>query len=133
MGRHLIPLVGHWYSHLHRGDRFQVVALDEQGGTVEIQDFDGDIDEMAVEEWFQLELEEAEPPDDWRGPVDDGNWHSLAYDDLDAEQATSSLFNDQSSSWNETAWRYDEPVDQVGPLRKPALHRARSKGRHRHH
>ena len=49
MTNRLPPIVGNWYSHRDKGELFQVVALDELSGTIEIQEFDGGIDEVDVE------------------------------------------------------------------------------------
>jgi hypothetical protein len=50
------------------------VAFDEDDGTIEIQYFDGTVEEMDVEDWqSQWEdgaLEAAEAPEDWSGSVD---------------------------------------------------------------
>ena len=67
------PGIGDWYR-LNGGASFEVVALDEDDGTIEIQYFDGTVEEMDVEDWqSQWEdgvLESAEPPEDWSGSVD---------------------------------------------------------------
>ncbi len=63
------PVIGNWYRQ-ENGELFEVVALDTDDGTVEIQYFDGTIEEVDVESWEQLELEAAEPPEDWSGSVD---------------------------------------------------------------
>jgi hypothetical protein len=67
------PGIGDWYR-LNGGASFEVVALDEDDGTIEIQYFDGTVEEMDVEDWeSQWEdgaLESAEPPEDWTGSVD---------------------------------------------------------------
>lgn len=63
------PVVGNWYKH-ENGEIFEVVALDADDATVEIQYFDGTIEEMDLDEWEQIELQEAEPPEDWSGSVD---------------------------------------------------------------
>jgi hypothetical protein len=51
-----------------------VVALDDDDGTIEIQYFDGTVEEMEVEDWeAQWDdggLEAAEAPEDWSGSVD---------------------------------------------------------------
>jgi len=46
------------------------VALDEDDGTVELQQFDGTLDEIDLESWPDLLLVEASPPEDWSGSVD---------------------------------------------------------------
>ena len=67
------PNIGNWYK-VTGGETFEVVALDEDDGTIEIQYFDGTVEEMDVEDWeSQWEdgaLENAEPLEDWTGSVD---------------------------------------------------------------
>jgi hypothetical protein len=67
------PGIGDWYR-LNGGALFEVVALDDDDGTIEIQYFDGTVEEMDIEDWdAQWEdgaLESAEAPEDWSGSVD---------------------------------------------------------------
>ena len=67
------PGIGDWYR-LNSGSLFEVVALDDDDGTIEIQYFDGTVEEMDIEDWeTQWEdgaLESAEAPEDWSGSVD---------------------------------------------------------------
>ena len=63
------PVIGQWFSRPD-GTLLEVVALDEVGGTVEIQQFDGTIDEFDIERWPELLLTEASAPEDWSGSVD---------------------------------------------------------------
>jgi hypothetical protein len=67
------PGIGDWYR-LNGGALFEVVALDYDDGTIEIQYFDGTLEEMDIEDWdAQWEdgaLETAEAPEDWTGSVD---------------------------------------------------------------
>src|ERR1700743_2654073 len=67
------PIVGEWY----RGgtnELFEVVAIDDQDETIEIQYFDGSVTEIDFESWYeQLReglLEAADAPEDWSGAVD---------------------------------------------------------------
>ncbi len=64
------PIVGNWYRHLDKGQRFCVVAINEDQGLVEIQHFDGDLEEIDQESWYELDLEPIEEPENWSGPVD---------------------------------------------------------------
>ncbi len=64
------PIVGNWYEHLDKGQLFRVVAVDELNETVEIQYFDGDLEELDLDNWMELDIEPAEEPEDWSGPVD---------------------------------------------------------------
>jgi hypothetical protein len=65
----LTPVVGNWYRQ-DNGEMFEIVAYDAQDGTIEIQYFDGTIEELERDTWEEMELEEAEPPEDWTGSVD---------------------------------------------------------------
>jgi hypothetical protein len=68
-----IPGIGDWYR-LNGGQLFEVVAVDDDDGTIEIQYFDGTVEEMDVEDWQSQwdegGLESAQAPEDWSGSVD---------------------------------------------------------------
>jgi hypothetical protein len=67
------PSVGSWYR-LEGEELFEVVAIDDDDATIEIQYFDGTVEEMDLEEWDahceERALEAADPPEDWSGSVD---------------------------------------------------------------
>ena len=65
----IFPQVGSWYRRLD-GRLFEVVAVDEEELTVEIQHFDGTIGELDFDLWHGLELEPAAPPEDYSGSLD---------------------------------------------------------------
>lgn len=79
MASRLEPIVGQWYLHRDKGEMFRVVALDAPAGTVELQNFDGDIEELELDAWRGLDIEAAEPPEDWTGPFDDIETDDLGY------------------------------------------------------
>jgi len=63
------PVIGQWFRRPN-GTLFEVVAIDEDAATVEIQQFDGTIDELDLERWPDLLLTEISAPEDWSGSVD---------------------------------------------------------------
>lgn len=63
------PVIGHWFRRPN-GTLFEVVAVDEADGSIEIQYFDGTISEVDIENWVQLLLVEVSAPEDWSGSVD---------------------------------------------------------------
>jgi len=67
----LDPVTGNWYTHRDKGQTFQVVAIDEDRDVIEIQYFDGDLEAIDSDAWYDMDLELAEPPEDERGPLDD--------------------------------------------------------------
>lgn len=72
------PVIGRWYEHTDKGYKFEVVGVDEDAGSVEIQFYDGNVDEIELADWYDQEIEISEEPEDWTGPVDD-----VEIDDLD--------------------------------------------------
>jgi len=64
------PEIGAWYKNLE-GESFEVIAVDEQEGIVEIQYFDGAVEELDLDTWYEMELIPREAPEDWSGPFDD--------------------------------------------------------------
>ena len=63
------PTIGHWYRRSN-GSLFEVVAVDLQDSTIELQYFDGTIDQVEFENWPSLILEVVGAPEDWSGSVD---------------------------------------------------------------
>jgi hypothetical protein len=79
----LEPQVSQWYRHLDKGQQFYVTTIDDDEGTVEIQHFDGDVEEVDLDDWRELDLEAIEQPEDWTGPVDDVERDDLGYSETD--------------------------------------------------
>ncbi len=79
MGNELDPVVGQWYRHRDKGEMFRVVAVDSATGSIELQSFDGDVEEMDADAWRELDVEESGEPEDSSAPFDD-----IETDDLGA-------------------------------------------------
>lgn len=82
------PIVGRWYRSV-TNDLFEVVAIDAEDETIEVQYFDGSVTEMDFDAWSEQMLEgtieEADAPEDWSGSVDVGA-EDLARDFEDSVQ-----------------------------------------------
>ena len=76
------PVVGDWYR--RNSALFEVVAIDRDDGTVEVQHFDGTLEEFDLEAWDEQDFEEAQAPEDWTGSVD------VEPEDCEAEREVSS-------------------------------------------
>jgi hypothetical protein len=67
------PTIGNWYR-IKGSESFEVVAFDEDDDTIELQYFDGTVEEMDLEDWTAAKesgaLEEIEAPEVWTGSVD---------------------------------------------------------------
>ena len=79
MSHELDPKVGRWYRRLDDEQLFKVASIDEDDGLIEIKTADGDVEEIDSTEWVELDLEAAEPPEDYVDPDE--------ADDEDAEEA----------------------------------------------
>ena len=66
---HTLPSIGDWYQKTG-GDLFEVVAIDDGDGTIEIQYFDGTVEEVEADTWYDLGCLPAEAPEDYSGSLD---------------------------------------------------------------
>jgi hypothetical protein len=84
------PNIGEWYR-IKGGDLFEVVAVDEDDDTVELQHFDGTVEELELADWHTRfssgAIIEADAPEDWSGSADQ--------DREDEGSATGSYENDR--------------------------------------
>ena len=58
------PRLGDWYRSIN-GDKFEIVALDDDAATMEIQHFYGAVEEVDFDSWNEMEIVPIEPPEDW--------------------------------------------------------------------
>ena len=70
MSKSADPVVGQWYHYPQKAQKFQITAIDDHADTIEIQYFDGDLDEFEFPVWYAMEVERVEEPEDWTGPMD---------------------------------------------------------------
>ena len=54
------PIIEAWYHFPAKAQKFKVTALDDDAATVEIQYFDGNIDEIDLDAWYDLDMERIE-------------------------------------------------------------------------
>lgn len=70
MRHHEKPIVGCWYQDQEFLSTFEVVASDDKDACVEIQYFAGEIEELDLETWYELDLRAIPAPEDWSGPYE---------------------------------------------------------------
>ncbi|MBQ0712608.1 MAG: hypothetical protein KBT53_06590 [Porticoccus sp.] len=76
------PVIGAWYQDVTEDQIFEVVAVDENAGAVEIQYLDGDVSELDFDTWQQMLLLSAKPPEDWRAAYELSNEDRSMADDV---------------------------------------------------
>jgi len=81
MSEVLRPVVGNWYKD-NEGKVFEVIGFDEDDSYLELQYFEGEIDEMDLDGWETMGVESVAAPEDWSGPFDDLERDDLGYTDM---------------------------------------------------
>ena len=99
MSNELDPLINQWYAHLDKGQRFYITAINEDQGTIEIQNFDGDLEEITPDDWKNLNIELSVEPENWSGALDISE-----KDDLGTE-----ITDTKPDDWNEPGEDFRTP------------------------
>ncbi len=71
MSREHTPVPGKWYENLEDDETFRVLSVDEDSELVEIEYLDGEIEELDLDVWHELDLELTEEPEGWSDEADD--------------------------------------------------------------
>ncbi len=71
MSRDYEPTPGQWYENLEEEESFRVLSVDEDSELIEIEYLDGDIEEIDVEAWHEMDLEMIEEPEGWSDADED--------------------------------------------------------------
>jgi len=77
MNSSISPVPGHWYLDRESGETFQIVSVDEDDRSIDIQYADGSLEGASLEDWTARNLESCEQLEDTAGPFGD-----LASDDV---------------------------------------------------
>jgi hypothetical protein len=59
------PVPGQWYENVEEEESFRVLTVDEDSELVEIEYLDGDIEEIDLETWHEMDLELTQEPEGW--------------------------------------------------------------------
>ncbi|MGS2723365.1 DUF6763 family protein [Porticoccus sp. GXU_MW_L64] len=81
MAKHY-PEIGSWYQDAAEDVLFEVVAVDDSAGTIDIQLLGGEISELDFETWGQMLILSAEAPEDWRASYELSREDSHELDDI---------------------------------------------------
>jgi len=71
MNVRITPEPEQWYLDRRTGDMFQVVSVDDEDDSIDIQYADGAVEEKSLDEWATIALVGCDQPEDWVGPYDD--------------------------------------------------------------
>ena len=108
MSDQLEPVVGKWYLDSELDEQFRVVAIDEEREVVEIQYQNGEGDEIELDDWSDLDLEAAEPPEE-EGDDEDEEPRESRWTERDAGKADD--WEDDEDEDEDDDWDEDDDDD----------------------
>jgi hypothetical protein len=71
VGRDYEPVVGQWYENIEEDDSFRVLSVDEDAELVELEYLDGEIEEIDLDTWHEMDLERIAEPEGWSDEDDE--------------------------------------------------------------
>ncbi len=103
MARDYDPVQGQWYEDLEENEIFKVLSVNPDEEIIEVQYENGDIEEIDLDTWHELDLERAEEPEGWASDEDeDEEDEDEDFDDDDWDE------DEEDDDWDE-----DEEEDDL--------------------
>ena len=81
MSRDYEPVPGQWYENLEDEESFRVLTVDEDSELVEIEYLDGEIEEIDLETWHEMDLDQTDEPEGWAESEEDDDEDDDDWDD----------------------------------------------------
>ena len=106
------PIIGNWYQHLDKGQRFCVVAVDEDSALIEVQNFDGDLAEIEFGIWYEMDLAPTDEPENWAGPLDVGELDDLGTSITDTDPGDWNAPLQEIGARDSQRWGEEQPEPQ---------------------
>jgi len=94
------PVPGQWYENLEDEESFRVLTVDEDSELVEIEYLDGEIEEIDLETWHEMDLERTDEPEGW------------AESDEEEEEEDQEEEEEEDEDWDEDEDDEDEDWDE---------------------
>lgn len=79
------PVPSQWYENVEEEESFRVLSVDEDSELVEIEYLDGDIEEIDLEAWHEMDLEKIEEPEGWSESDDEDTDEDEEWDEEEDE------------------------------------------------
>jgi len=94
VGRDYEPVKGQWYESVEDDETFRVLSVDEDAELVEIEYLDGDIEELDLDAWHEMDLERIEEPEGWAA-------QEAQSDDDDDDEEEEEEDEDEDDDWDD--------------------------------
>jgi hypothetical protein len=98
------PVPGQWYENLEDEESFRVLTMDEDSELVEIEYLDGEIEEIDLETWHEMDLNRIDEPEGWAKSEEDEDEEEEEEDDEDEDDD----WDDDEDDEDDEDWEEDE-------------------------
>jgi predicted dehydrogenase len=99
------PIQGKWYEDLEENEIFKVLSVDPDQELVEVQYENGDIEEIDLDTWHELDLEQAEEPEGWASDEED---------EEDEDEDDEDDWDEDDDDWDDDDEDFDDDDDDYG-------------------
>jgi hypothetical protein len=103
VAREYEPTVGQWYENIDENESFRVLSVDEDAELVELEYLDGDIEEIDLENWHELDLDKIDEPEGWAGSAEDDE-----EEEKEEEGELDETWDDDDEEEDDEDWDEDE-------------------------
>jgi hypothetical protein len=100
------PVPSQWYENVEEEESFRVLSVDEDSELIEIEYLDGDIEELDLEAWHEMDLEKIAQPEGWSESDDEDADEDE--DDLDDDEDEDDLDDDDDEDEDDVDEERDE-------------------------
>jgi len=100
------PVPSQWYENLEEEDSFRVLSVDEDSELIEIEYLDGEIEEIDLEAWHEMDLEKIEEPEGWSKSDDEDTDEDEDEDDWDEDEDEDDVDEDDDDDVDEERQDY---------------------------
>jgi hypothetical protein len=95
------PIPGQWYENAAEEETFRVLAVDEDTETVEIEYLDGDLEELDIDAWHELDLELIDEPEGWSDEDEDEDEEEEWDEEDEEEEDEDDWEEDEDEDWDD--------------------------------
>jgi Family of unknown function (DUF6763) len=95
------PVPGQWYENLEDEESFRVLTVDEDSELVEIEYLDGEIEEIDLETWHEMDLERTDEPEGWAESDEEEDDEEEEEEEDEDEDDWDEDEDDEDDDWDE--------------------------------
>jgi len=110
VAREYEPVAGQWYENIDENESFRVLSVDEDSELIEIEYLDGDIEEIDLDTWQELDLDKIDQPEGWS--ADDDEDEAEEEDEKAEKEDEDDDWDDDDDDDEDDDWDEDEEENE---------------------